>query len=465
MKDTKIISEANSFRLGYRGDIEGLRAVAVLLVIVTHAGVPWIRGGFIGVDVFFVLSGYLITGLLLQEIKETGEIKFLKFYARRLKRLLPALLFMVILTSFLAALLFAPLEQLSHVAAARTASVWFSNIYFAITNFGYFDKSVDENLFLHTWSLGVEEQFYLVWPVLIMFLLGAWKWQGVKQDLSRLFYGMIATIGLFLVFSVILSYTLPLWGFYSMPSRAWQFALGAIVLLWTTQKGKNISSISSLHISQKTSLVFSIGGWAGIVLILASAFILGPNKTYPGLWALMPSVGAALVLVAGSSDHSTSITKLLSVSPMQWVGRLSYSWYLWHWPMLILGGVFFINNEQLQQSHASFGFFLNAPGETLVGLVQTLFFYLKLKCILRGRGGSGVSWIRIEPDTGILKIAVENGILKSGTDLLPDKEIDLKDLFYSQPPLCYIDSFLLATLRALIGTKKLIKKLLKKEGL
>lgn len=126
---------------------------------------------------------------------------------------------------------------------------------------------------------------------------------------------------------------------------------------------------------------------------------------------------------------------------------------------------FFINNEQLQQSHASFGFFLNAPGETLVGLVQTLFFYLKLKCILRGRGGSGVSWIRIEPDTGILKIAVENGILKSGTDLLPDKEIDLKDLFYSQPPLCYIDSFLLATLRALIGTKKLIKKLLKKEGL
>ncbi len=350
MKDTKIISEANSFRLGYRGDIEGLRAVAVLLVIVTHAGVPWIRGGFIGVDVFFVLSGYLITGLLLQEIKETGEIKFLKFYARRLKRLLPALLFMVILTSFLAALLFAPLEQLSHVAAARTASVWFSNIYFAITNFGYFDKSVDENLFLHTWSLGVEEQFYLVWPVLIMFLLGAWKWQGVKQDLSRLFYGMIATIGLFLVFSVILSYTLPLWGFYSMPSRAWQFALGAIVLLWTTQKGKNISSISSLHISQKTSLVFSIGGWAGIVLILASAFILGPNKTYPGLWALMPSVGAALVLVAGSSDHSTSITKLLSVSPMQWVGRLSYSWYLWHWPMLILGSVIFINNENINNA-------------------------------------------------------------------------------------------------------------------
>lgn len=347
MKTTKVISEANSFRLGYRGDIEGLRAVAVLLVIATHAGVPWMLGGFIGVDVFFVLSGYLITGLLLQEIRETGHIKLLKFYARRLKRLLPALLFMVFITSLLAVLLLAPLEQLSHVDAGRAASVWLSNIYFPLTNFGYFDKSVDDNLFLHTWSLGVEEQFYLVWPVLILFLLGTWKWQGIKQDLSRLFYGMIVTTGLFLVFSVILSYVLPLWGFYSMPSRAWQFALGALVLLWTTQKGKNISNISSLYISQKTSLVFVIGGWAGIILILSSAFILGPNQTYPGLWALMPSVGAALVLVAGSTVHSAGVTKLLSVAPMQWVGRLSYSWYLWHWPILILGGFVFINNEHV----------------------------------------------------------------------------------------------------------------------
>ena len=347
MKTTKIIPEANSFRLGYRADIEGLRAVAILLVIATHAGVPWMQGGYIGVDVFFVLSGYLITGLLLQEIKETGELKLLKFYSRRLKRLLPALLFMVIITSLLAAVLLSPLEQLGQVAAARAAAVWLSNIYFAFTNFGYFDKSVDENLFLHTWSLGVEEQFYLVWPVLVMFLLGTWKWQGVTQNLSRLFYGMIVTTGLFLALSVIWSYVMPLWGFYAMPSRAWQFALGALALLWTTQKGKDISSISSLHISHKTSLVFATGGWVGIILILASAFILGPNQSYPGLWALMPSVGAALVLVAGSTINSAGVTKLLSVTPMQWTGRLSYSWYLWHWPILILGGIVFINNEHV----------------------------------------------------------------------------------------------------------------------
>ena len=345
IKNSYAISETDSFRLGFRGDIEGLRAVAILLVIAAHAGVPWLAGGFIGVDVFFVLSGYLITGLLLQEIRKTGGLRMWKFYTRRLRRLLPALLFMVICISLLAMTLLAPFEQLNIVPAARAASVWVSNIYFAFTDFGYFAPAADENLFLHTWSLGVEEQFYLIWPVFLMFLLGLWHWQGAAQNLRRLRSGMIATIGLCLLFSIFLSYNMPSWGFYLMPSRAWQFALGALALLWSTGNGRNVSNISSLRVSRGTSCILATGGWAGIALILGSALLLDPNTAYPSGWALLPSAGAALVLLAGATVNVASVSRVLSLPPMQWTGRISYSWYLWHWPILVLGGTLFTNGE------------------------------------------------------------------------------------------------------------------------
>jgi peptidoglycan/LPS O-acetylase OafA/YrhL len=345
IKNSHIISETDRFRLGYRGDIEGLRAVAILLVIAAHAGVPWLTGGFIGVDVFFVLSGYLITGLLLQEIRTTGGLQLWKFYARRLRRLLPALLFMLICTALLAMTLLAPFEQLNIVPAARAASIWVSNIYFAFADFDYFAQAADENLFLHTWSLGVEEQFYLVWPVFLMFLLGTWHWQGAVQNIRRLRLGMIATIGLCLLLSIFLSYKMPSWGFYLMPSRAWQFALGALALLWSTGNGRHISSISSLRVSRGISRILTAGGWAGIALILVSALLLDPNTAYPSAWALLPSAGAVLVLLAGATVNAASISRVLSLPPMQWTGRISYSWYLWHWPILVLGGTLFTNGE------------------------------------------------------------------------------------------------------------------------
>ena len=345
IKNSYLISEADSFRLGYRGDIEGLRAVAILLVIAAHAGVPWLAGGFVGVDVFFVLSGYLITGLLLQEIRETGGLRLWKFYARRLRRLLPALLFMVICTSLLAMTLLAPFEQLNLTPAARAASAWVSNIYFAFTDFDYFSQAADENLFLHTWSLGVEEQFYLVWPVFLMFLLGTWHWQGAAQNLRRLWFGMIATVGFCLLLSIFLSYNRPSWGFYLMPSRAWQFALGALALLWSTGNGRHVSIISSLRVSRGTSRILATGGWAGIALILVSALLLDPNTAYPGAWALLPSAGAVLVLLAGATVNGASVSRFLSLPPMQWIGRISYSWYLWHWPILVLGSMLFTNGE------------------------------------------------------------------------------------------------------------------------
>ena len=343
IKSSISLPDAASFRLGYRGDIEGLRAVAILLVVAAHAGVPWLAGGFVGVDVFFVLSGYLITGLLLQEIRETGGLQLWKFYARRLRRLLPALVFMVICISLLVMMLLAPFEQLNLIPAARAASVWVSNIYFAFTDFDYFAPAADENIFLHTWSLGVEEQFYLFWPLFLMLLLGAWHWQGRRHDLRRLRVGMIAAIGLFSLLSIILTYKMPLWAFYLMPSRAWQFALGAMALLWSTGNGRNVSNISSLRVSRGTSRILDMGGWAGVALIFGSALLLDPKTAYPGGWALLPSAGAALVLLAGASVNASSVSRVLALPPMQWTGRISYSWYLWHWPILVLGGMLFSN--------------------------------------------------------------------------------------------------------------------------
>ena len=342
-KNSRSIKDTDRFRLGYRGDIEGLRAVAILLVVAAHAGVPWLAGGFVGVDVFFVLSGYLITGLLLQELRETGGLRLRKFYTRRFKRLLPALLFMLLCTSLLVMTLLAPFEQLDLIPAARAASVWVSNMYFAFTDFDYFAPAADENLFLHTWSLGVEEQFYLVWPVFLMLLLGAWRWQGAVQNLRRLRLGMIAALGLCLLLSIFLTYKVPSWGFYLMPSRAWQFALGAMALLWSTGNGRNVSNISNLRVSRKTSRILDMGGWAGIAFILGSALLLDHKTAYPGGWALLPSMGAMLVLLSGATENVSSVSRVLALPPMQWTGRISYSWYLWHWPILVLGGTLFVN--------------------------------------------------------------------------------------------------------------------------
>jgi len=144
--------DTRGYRLGYRSDIEGLRAVAILLVVAAHAKVSWLAGGFVGVDVFFVLSGYLITGLLLQEIDKTGHLRFLNFYARRLRRLLPALLLVLICTCLAAAVVLAPGQQGDLAIAAATASVWLSNLHFAFTQLDYFSPGAASNLFLHTWS-------------------------------------------------------------------------------------------------------------------------------------------------------------------------------------------------------------------------------------------------------------------------------------------------------------------------
>jgi peptidoglycan/LPS O-acetylase OafA/YrhL len=314
-------------RLAFRPDVEGLRAVAIALVVAAHAGIPWLAGGFVGVDVFFVLSGYLITGLLYKETESTGKLRFATFYARRLQRLLPALLLTIACTVIAASLALAPFEQLAQSDAAVAAATWTSNIYFALSKLDYFGPSAESNLFLHTWSLGVEEQFYLLWPVLMLFLLGAWRWQGNRFDDARLRRGLAATVVLCLLLSASLTYTAPQLGFYMVFSRAWQFALGGLVFLSMSRSpGAMPGGLSQIRVAC---------GWAGLVAILASGLLLNAHTPYPGLWALLPSLGTAAVL-AGVGG-SWQVGRLLALPPLQAIGRVSYAWYLWHWPTLLLG--------------------------------------------------------------------------------------------------------------------------------
>lgn len=317
----------NPFGLRYRPDIEGVRGVAILLVVAAHAEVAWLLGGFVGVDVFFVMSGYLITALLFQELRQSGGIKLWRFYARRFRRLLPALLFMLICTSLVTSILLAPFEQLNQIGAARAAALWISNFYFAASDFDYFGATADQNLFLHTWSLAVEEQFYLVWPLLLMFLLGTWRWQGATLNVRRLVLGLATTIAICFLFSLFLQYTEPLWAFYLMPSRVWQFALGALAWLFVSERIGSIGSIPRRFAGA--------GGWIGMGLIMSAAVALDSNMTYPGAWALLPSVGTALVLMCGAIAPGSRASRVLALKPLQWMGRISYSWYLWHWPALV----------------------------------------------------------------------------------------------------------------------------------
>lgn len=332
------------YRLGYRPDIEALRAVAILLVVAAHAGVPWLAGGFVGVDVFFVLSGYLITGLLVQEMRATGGVRLLDFYARRLRRLLPGLLLMIVGTAVAAALLLAPLEQPAQARAASAASVWLSNLHFAFSQLDYFGPAAGSNLFLHTWSLGVEEQFYLVWPLLVLFLAGSWRWQAVRQDWSRLLRGMLATVGLCLVLSVFLTYTRPEQGFYLMPSRAWQFALGAATVLAVTPADASAARPAWLH-RLCGGVRGRAMGWVGLALVVGAGLVLDTQHAYPGLWAVLPSLGTALLLAAGAVAPSRGAARLLAMAPLRRLGQVSYAWYLWHWPVLLLGATVSVRGQ------------------------------------------------------------------------------------------------------------------------
>lgn len=304
----------------FRPDIEGLRAIAILLVIGAHFGVPGMSGGFIGVDVFFVISGYLITGLLVREHSETSSIHLLRFYANRFRRLFPALAAMLITSSVAAYFILPETQNIAQSKAAAMAAVWVSNVHFAFADVNYFAAETSTNIFLHTWSLGVEEQFYILWPLLI--LLAVRTFTITRSD--RAVWAMLSIVlAASLVGCLVIAQNHPVQAFYLMPTRAWQFSAGAMTWFIVSRK------ILPNRYNNPVAL-------AGYLLLLAGLFLITQSTTYPGSLALLPTFATCALLWSGSNSTSLS-GKVLSLKPLQKIGQVSYSWYLWHWPVLILG--------------------------------------------------------------------------------------------------------------------------------
>jgi peptidoglycan/LPS O-acetylase OafA/YrhL len=320
----------SSVRAGFRPDIEGLRAVAVAAVVLFHADVPGVGGGFVGVDVFFVISGFLITGLLWREAHSTGTVGLRRFYGARARRLLPTSATVGIVTMIGAALLLPSLQVRAAVGDGIASALYVGNYRFVLRGVDYFANHVPASPFQHYWSLGVEEQFYLVWPALI--IATAWLIRLVRRRTkaeatsSQRPYVVVLTLvaAASFVLSFGATYVAPAAAFFSLPTRAWQLAVGGLVALtagWWSRLPARPAAIT---------------GWAGLALILWACAGLNATTLYPGIAALLPTVGGMLVIGAGCATPVEGCGRVLAVSPMRAIGRISYSWYLWHWPVLLL---------------------------------------------------------------------------------------------------------------------------------
>jgi peptidoglycan/LPS O-acetylase OafA/YrhL len=329
----------------FRPEIEGLRAIAIFLVVGYHALVPGFSGGYIGVDVFFVLSGYLITGLLIREIEQSGTVDICGFYARRARRLLPALALTLLATIVVSAAIYAPVQQVGFGTTAMSTAMYASNLYFAKSGTDYFAEDREKNPLLHTWSLSVEEQFYLAWPLFIMFAMKVFRRQNrAKNSHRRVLWWMTAVAGLSYGLSFYLTGVRQPWAYFMSPARAWEFALGAIVVLlpqaqlplWA-RSNKRIDPRFTECLQILIGRAVCLLGWTGIGGILVSSFSFGKTTLFPGFAVLLPAFSTAFVLYAAANDTGKSIVNVLGVRPFQKIGQLSYSWYLWHWPVIIIG--------------------------------------------------------------------------------------------------------------------------------
>jgi peptidoglycan/LPS O-acetylase OafA/YrhL len=303
-----------------RLDIEGMRTIAVGSVLAAHAGIPFLAGGFIGVDVFFVLSGFLITGLLAREISRSGRVSLATFWARRAKRLLPASA-TVLAFSALVTYLYLPITQRKDFGGdIVSAALYVVNWRLAARGVDYQAEDIGESPVQHYWSLAVEEQFYLVWPIvmLVVAVLAARRWKQV----SFVVLGLVTTASF--VWSVAHTDSSPQTAYFISTTRIWELGIGALLAL------------SADRVARLPGALRAGGGWAGIGLIAYGVLAFEKSTpAFPGAVALVPTIGAALMIASGLRQTPGSPQRLLSLPPMVWIGGLSYSIYLWHWPILV----------------------------------------------------------------------------------------------------------------------------------
>lgn len=323
----------SSARTTFRPDIQGLRAVAVLMVVAAHAGIPGVYGGFAGVDVFFVISGFLITGLLVKEAGTRGRISLAQFYARRARRILPAGTLVLLVTVAAGLPLLGDVRAEGVVEDSLWATFFALNWKLGLDGTDYFSAALPPSPLLHYWSLAVEEQFYLVWPALLAVAMLAFRRRTRGSGRPR-GWAPSVTVGAAAILVVSLGWSITStdsnasMAYFSTLTRAWELALGAIVALL-------VPRLESVPVLARAML-----GWTGLAAVVASIVVLEPTTPFPGYAALLPVVGSALAIGGGVGQPPGGAGLILGLRPLRWIGDRSYSLYLWHWPWLVVGAAY-----------------------------------------------------------------------------------------------------------------------------
>jgi peptidoglycan/LPS O-acetylase OafA/YrhL len=294
---------------GFRTDVEGLRALAIGIVLLAHADVA--PGGYVGVDVFFLISGFLITRLLVSERERTGRIALPRFYARRIKRLMPQALTAIVVVAFAARLLLSPLDAFGALDDVTAAGLYAMNWHLAAASVDYFAAGAADGPLDHFWSLAVEEQFYIVWPLLLLIVRPRWLGPAL---------GVITVASL--AYAVQRVAQAPEQAYFSTGTRAWELALGGLLAV----------SLTGRRLGPRTGATLA---WCGLAAIAAATVTFDADTAVPALPTLLPTLGAAALVAAGTSATPALPTRALSLRPVRFVGRISYAWYVWHWPALV----------------------------------------------------------------------------------------------------------------------------------
>ena len=367
----------------FRPDVEGLRAVAVLLVVLFHAGLTQLSGGFVGVDVFFVISGFVITGLLLRERKTSDRTSILAFYGRRSRRIIPAATLVIVVTVVFSYHWLGFISGNRVATDGKWAAVFLSNFHFIRLETNYFSSSLPPSPLLNFWSLAVEEQFYFVFPTFFLLVAGARSRLSLR---ARLGIALALVLSASLIWSIVQTTSNPTAAYFSPLTRAWELALGALVALATKQLVKLPKQLAAAIT------------WLGLGAICVAALAFNSQTPYPGSLVAVPVVGTALVIAGGTAAPRMGVELLLGLPPVRWLGKLSYSLYLWHWPILIIAAE--------RQGKSSLPMRQNLVWILVAVMASIATYYLLENPIRHAKLLSQIRWASIGLGVGLVAVTV-----------------------------------------------------------